>query len=101
MQMSTSELTKLINAVDQINGQLLEQYPDGEYVLQIKYMSGYMVYIEWLGNIVWHTDDDTREWIEDAKKDAIGKPIGDYESWEPYLKREMQKVIEQISEIKL
>jgi len=106
--MSTKEIAELIEIVTEINDKLYEQQVSQNNVqllsIEIPWNEPYVM---WLGKCIWNSDDDGRKWIEEGPSISHGEVCTDdivpahYEPWEPYLKREMQKIIDEISKLKL
>ena len=95
--MNRQELIELLDAVDEINEKIWEQVGnEGTCILSVKYASEWMTYIEWNGEIIWHSDNEEREWIEDGPSIE-----GSWEPWDKFLKRQINKVIEEVNKVKL
>ncbi len=105
--MNKEELIELIDAVDSINEKIWEQVGNDSNrgILCITYASNWLVYVEWNDTIIWNQEDDDREWLEALP--AGVQSSGDeyvpahYESWEPFLRKKMNEIIQQLQLIKL
>jgi len=94
----TEEHSILLDAVQNINTDLYKQLGDDTaYVLSITLEpgAGYQC-IEWMGVTIWHSEDDSREWIEEYDQFK-----GDYEPLEPYLREQIMILLSKLQKIQL
>lgn len=100
--MRKDELTELLQAIDNINYQLMKLLGDNNTIV-LEY--GYVTYTEivkFLDTVIWHHDDDMREWIEESGCAADNNIIyAHYEPIEPYLRKKVNELVTSISSIKL
>jgi len=88
------ELEQVVEACDNIDADIWEcigqedEYPQFEITMTT--MCG--LYVKFLGESIWYSDADMREWIEDED---------DYEPIEPYLRKKINEKIEFIKKIKV
>lgn len=101
--MTNTEIVELLKAVDDINemiGEQLGEDPDIWPYLQIEHRS-YDTTVMFLNECIWSSENDDRE----RKSEPYPPPTRGFkvvtEAWEPYLKRKMQAVIDQIKAIQL
>lgn len=108
--MNRQELIELLDAVESINEVLYSQQPeDSASVLgvTVEPFCGYVV-VEWKGGeVIWHSENNDRKWIEDGPSMQHGDICTDdlvpahYEPWEGYLKRKINNIIQEVTKIKL
>jgi len=105
----TEEHSIILDAVQNINTDLYKQLGDDTaYVLSITLepTAGYQC-IEWMGDTIWHSEDDDREWIEESREehsDGSGNweiVLAHYEPMEPYLQKQMRALLEKLGKIQL
>jgi hypothetical protein len=82
-----NEIEKVLTS---INDDIYNIYDDGEILLSLK-TNGYCEILEFLGVVIWCSDNDERYFNE---------KINEYEDLELYIRKEMKKVIDKISIIK-
>lgn len=83
----------ILAVVSNLNAEIYEQIED-DYI-QLEYMTNTCAEaIEFLGVVIWNSEDDCREWIE-----VMGKEI--QEDLEFYLRKEINKILEKLNKIKL
>ncbi len=97
------KLNEALEAVAKINSDLADQYSKigNDVYRPWSYLTVQVdkdqVLVKWLGRYVWDDDNDPREWREaeiEGEKDT-------YEPMEPYLRKEVNKVVQELSKIKL
>jgi len=96
--MNIIEIQELLQAVENINTHLYKQLGDDTaYILWVTLepTAGYQC-IEWMGDTIWHSEDDSREYIDDYDEFK-----GDYEELEPYLRKQIMTVISKFQQIQL
>jgi len=94
----TEELKEVIEAVENINQQLFDQIGQdqiGPLTITTEPLSGYQV-VEWLGEALWNSEDEGREYIEDHDEFK-----GDWEPLEPYLRKKIMELILGLSKNKV
>lgn len=92
------EIQELLQAVENINTDLYKQLGDDTaYILWVTLepAAGYQC-IEWMGDTIWHSEDDNREYIEDYDEFK-----GDYEPIEPFLRKKVMEVVNEMKKIQL
>ncbi|HDZ25766.1 hypothetical protein LCGC14_1796160 [marine sediment metagenome] len=85
-----------LKAIGSINQEIYdffeEKYSETFPILELQ-TDGFYIIINFMGNYrLWFSEEDEREFDEDKN---------DYEPFEPYLRRETQKIIDQIGSIKI
>ena len=94
----TEEHSTILDAVQNINADLYKQLGDDTtYVLSVilEPTAGYQ-YCEWMGDTIWHSEDDNREYI-----DAYDEFKGDNEELEPYLRKQIMTLLSKLQQIQL
>lgn len=100
--MTNSELIELVNEVDQINTDLYNQCKfldkrgkeqiDPWIWMEISYGVGHQVVVEFLGECLYNSENEEREFDEDKN---------DYEPIGPYLRTKANKLITKLQKVKL
>ena len=106
--MNTKELQEVIDAVSNINEELYEKLgPENTKLLYIIIEPYTMITSIEIGEYqLWRSDEDNREWMEQEKIWEHGgqrfqiNPAG-YEPIEPYLRKKINELIDQLSKIQL
>lgn len=82
-----------LHIVEDLNQEIFDKY--GETFSQIFTFTvvaiGFYTSINFLGQVIWNSEEDDREWIEESN---------DYEPFEPYLRKKINELIQQISTLK-
>ena len=98
-----AETQEILDAVDIINYELPEncayylEYTDNTWAQYIKFAD----------HIIWSSEDEEREWIEESKEeheDGSGRwriIPAHYEDMEPFLRKKINELISNLSKIKL
>ena len=93
---SNEERIELTNAIDNINSKLYEQLgPDTTVLLDYTYVSSAEGVIL-MDRCIWSSEDDNREYI-----DAYDEFKGDYEPFEPYIRKQIMSLINKLQKIQL
>lgn len=109
--MKKEEIIEAMEAIDNINADLFDQSIsknrqghdkiDPFILMELIYGIAGEAVIEFLGECIWSTQDDEREWLE-LDYDVTGKCIkADHEPLEPYLRRSANELIVKLQKIKL
>jgi hypothetical protein len=84
---------EIIDVIDKINQDLNEQLEENGMIFTLSYSTnGYVDIIEFLDNVIWNSEDDCRDWIDEGYTQ---------EDLETYIRREINKLVDFIKVIKL
>jgi hypothetical protein len=98
------EIQELLQAVENINTDLYKQLGDDTgYILWVTLEPtvGYQC-IEWMGDTIWHSEDDPREWIEEVREEHENGSgnwrivLAHYEDMEPYLRKQIVTLVNKL-----
>jgi hypothetical protein len=92
MSRQAYDLLRIDEIVDELNIGIYEQIEDGEITINLISNGNHLV-IEFLNCHIWNSEDDSREYI-DEENDIK-------EDFHNFLKKEINKKIEMLSNIKL
>ncbi len=116
--MNNNEIIEVIEAVNNINATLYEQLTtknkwghevtNYEPMLVVEYLPGQIIQVMFFTCCIYNSENEERDWIETGPsiQHESGVCTDDlvpahYEPLEGYLRREVNKIIETISKIKL
>lgn len=88
-----SKTKEIISIIEELNDQIFATVPDWMGGMEFEFFTnGYGEIIKVLGIVVWSSEDDDREWLDDTgeKEDITG-----------YLIRRFNAIAHQVSELKL
>ena len=96
MMQSNEERIGLMDAIDNINSQIYEQLgPDS--TIQLEYTYGTVAEgVILMDRCIWSSEDDDREYIEDHDEFK-----GDYEPIEPFLRKKVMEVVNEMKKIQV
>jgi hypothetical protein len=83
---------EIIELVDKLQWEIYDTTNEEQYLFITVSFSNGNCLIEFLGLLIWYSDDDMREYDDD---------LDEYEPLEGYLRREINKEMEKLSKIKL
>ena len=100
--MNNKEIKELLDTMDIITDEMYETQVNWEqlYIPELTLQFGNCI-IEFLGVVIYNSEYDDRQWIENNDPLADLSETGYYEPWEPFLKKKINEAVEQVSKIKL
>lgn len=84
---------EVLSIVEELNQEIFDKYgEDASQLLQFTVVStGFYTSINFLGQVIWSSEEDDREWIEEEN---------DYELLDPFIRKKVNELTTQISSLK-
>lgn len=108
--MNNNEIIEVIESVQNINDSMYQGHEHYDSIVPLIVITdGNHVQISWNDVMLWNSEEDEREWIEEIREDKVNEDLSrtftsrpaHYEPLEEYLRKQVNKIVETISKIKL